>query len=86
MKYKITRLINLGKYGIPYESIGLTVEEAESWEEAEKEIKREHQRICELFIPKLKERLEELNKKQNLSYRDEREREELKKALNEPPF
>ena len=51
MKYSIKRLINLGKYGsqFQYENIEICVEDCESWEQAEGEIKSEMTKINEAY-------------------------------------
>lgn len=86
MKYSISRKINLGKFGIPFESIDLTVEDCASWEEAEKEITAEHQKLINLFTPHLKARIDWLDNKIKLTLNEERERQELKNALSDLPF
>jgi len=51
MKYSMKRLINLGKYGpsFQYENIEICVEDCESWEQAESEIKKEMLKINEAY-------------------------------------
>lgn len=84
MKYSISRTINLGKFGIPYESITLHVEDAESWKEAEAEIQQEIRVLHDKLTPLAQKRYEQLIKKQKLTMTEEKEREALKKTLTIP--
>lgn len=86
MKYSISRKINLGKFGIPFESVDLTVEDCQNWKEAEDEIKKEHNRLIKLFSPSLKSRLDWLNGKNKLTATESREWEDLKNANLDLPF
>ena len=49
MKYAITRKLNLGRFGFQYETIDISVSDCDSWEQAEKEIQIEKERIINLF-------------------------------------
>lgn len=49
MKYSITRKINLGKYGIQYESIDIVVLECDTKEQAMEEIEQWEKEIDDQF-------------------------------------
>lgn len=76
----------MGRYGVPFESIDLTIEGCDSWEQAEEQINIEHQKLYDLFSPHLKTKIDWLDGKVKLSLTEDREREELKKSLNKLPF
>lgn len=86
MKYGIQRKINLGKYGIEYEALDLIVTEADSWEEAEKAINEEREKVHKLLIPLAKARYEKLSKKEKLTFKESEERDNLKESIKIAPF
>lgn len=86
MKYGIERTINLGRYGREYESIKLLIEDADSFSEAELEIKKEFEKIHKAMTPLAQARLAELTAKDKLTIKENNEREELKKISFQPPF
>lgn len=63
MKYSIVRKINLGKYGLQYEALDIGVSDADSWKEAEDEIREQVVKIDTMF----KEAKEKAKKKKELS-------------------
>ena len=75
--FGISRKISLSKFNCPYETIDLTVEGCQSWEEAEAEIRREMEKIHLLFQPSMVKRLKMLNEKARLTISEEKEREEI---------
>lgn len=55
MRFSIRRKINLGKYGqqFAYESIDIAVDDADSWDEAEKEVKSQMIKIHDSYTKKV---------------------------------
>jgi len=84
--FSIKRTINLGRYGVPFESIEIFVEGAESYEDAKKDIIMQHKEIHNLFLVEVKKRFDKLNAKQKLTFKEEDERQDLKDAVEIKPF
>lgn len=84
--YSAMRKINLGRYGIPYESLDIGVEGAATPEEATSDLNAWREVIHQALTPLARERLDELNAKAKLTMKESDERDELKKVTLLPPF
>lgn len=85
--YSITRKINLGKYGLQFEAIDVSVAGAESFSEAELEVGEEKKRIHQLFTVEQQERLTMLEALTSLNPVQQQEIINLRKIVKDnSPF
>lgn len=86
--YSISRKINLGKYGLQYEAMDITVEGAASFGEAAAEIKAMKDEIHQSFAREAAARKQELDNKAKLTFSEEEERKNIAKLdrQSELPF
>ena len=86
MKYAITRKINLGRYGLEYEAIDISVSDADSWEEAEKAVKEERLKIHKSMVVESLKRLKKLSEKMQLTTKEDKEMQQLREVSQLSPF
>ena len=84
--YGATRKINLGRYGLAYEALDISIEGVADKSELMSELNDWRQQIHAALTPLANDRLQELNAKAKLTFKEDDERKELARLMNEPPF